>query len=267
MSKKLFYEYLDWGEIRPPVDETCLIDIIDFDVDLNFELPPEFKGDKIKHIIYNTSDPDSRFAAVEEHNARVDKWNNKHPDCEMFIINPYEDTLHPNSISNKLIYNTKIFFLLRSKGAQQTAEQINRTALDYYRTKLLLAKKYNANEKTLEYHSSVVDDIISWFINQAIDIDKVEAIYPDYSNPPDITVKELSPYQLEELSNTERAEYFVSKAREDSTKNSHLSWKSKMMEEFGKDIYVYLNRIRGEFKNNNPEERFNINGLSWYKKY
>lgn len=104
-------------------------------------------------------------------------------------------------------------------------------------------------------------------------------VYTKYGTPPDLHVSiptstlietegvslNLNPMEIGDLNIKQEVEYYVNLARKDDRETSHLSWKSKFKTDY-KNIYVYLKRIRKNFKEKHPDEKFNINGMAWYNK-
>ena len=134
----------------------------------------------------------------------------------------------------------------------------------------------NANEQKeiletkLDHLGSFKREFIAWFEWEGFSDECDEMLSGENSNI-DVSISNdgptnMNPMELGDLSITERAEYFVLKARKDKKDGSHLNWKSIIIAEFGQDSYVYLGRIRDKFKKEHPGEKFNINGMAWYNK-
>lgn len=104
---------------------------------------------------------------------------------------------------------------------------------------------------------------IGWFIDRKITFPIAE---PTESFDDALS---MSPYQLEELTTViqEQVEYLVMIARKDKRKGIQEKWKSKILKDFERNNpYGVIRRIMDKFKEKYSEEKFNINGMSWYKK-
>ncbi len=103
---------------------------------------------------------------------------------------------------------------------------------------------------------------IDWFYKNRGEIPKTERSesFDD--------VLSLNPYQIEDLDSTIQGQikYFVMTARKDEREGAQEKWKNKILKDFRRSAPLgVIKRIMVKFNEKYPKEKFNINGMAWYK--
>lgn len=183
MSMNLFYDYLDNELLNIPVNETDFLeDEFPEQIDINHNHPKMIDGEELIHFYYHPNDANGKIIALENHNTRVNDWNEKHPNYEIWELDIHDDLIHPIRIGHNIILSTRIVELIGSIGIIKTTMVINKTALVYFSEKLSLAQKLLPDEAQSKYNRKKVDDLKKWFVNYATNSDEIETLFEkDYS--------------------------------------------------------------------------------------
>lgn len=104
-------------------------------------------------------------------------------------------------------------------------------------------------------------EFVKWFYKNNAEIPK-----PEETQAESDTLN-ISPLDRGDLTVKEYTELLFIEARKDEREGAHLEWKITFLDEIGKaNTYPTLGRIRKKFKQKNPDKKFNINGMAWYRK-
>lgn len=136
----------------------------------------------------------------------------------------------------------------------------------------LIKKDKDDNNKHDDVEKAAFEEIIDrlekfkkkfvhWFYrkNSEIPTTEVFEIKDDLLN--------ISPLDRGDLTVKGLTELLVIEARRDKREGAHLVWKVKFFDEIGKiSLYPTLGRIRDDFIEKYPKEKFNIHGMAWYNK-
>lgn len=190
MDKKLFSNYLRDKIINVPISVDDLQNNQGIKLDVNHNLPEKIDGEKFIHYYYYNSDVDEIGLAVSLHNLRVSDWNRRHPNNQINLIDFSDEILYPIFIKNKTVYDKELFKLVRTIGIESFAKVLNKTALEYFKEKISLAKKHKITPGLQDKIQSQIVEINEWFINNDIDLDNIDSLFiyevKDYITPDNV---------------------------------------------------------------------------------
>lgn len=198
---------------------------------------------------------------------------------ELLKVGKKQNQLEWNS-NSELIISDDLFnkhFTKENIGHEPT-DILTRLNLEEYNKLIELLNRYtNQTKKPLvddtttkealdteiEQLNNFKSKFINWFYKHNVELPIAETIEPFDA------ALSLSPFQLEEITTViqEQVEYLVMKARKDEREDAPKKWKNKISTIFSRNAHLgVIKRIMVKFNEKHPNEPFNINGMSWYKK-